>query len=110
MPWPTIRFSTAQCYSVDGITMTSSAICGNTIFLDNTNGAWEWNRDTHLWIPLAVTPDYVYRPTLAFDSNRNRMRLFGGSDTGDPFHYLDHTYEWDGLSWSLVGVGVGAPP
>ena len=56
---------------------------------------WEW--DGTRWIRLSAVgpqPLEVTNPGLAFDQQRGRLVVFGGSKYG--------TWEWDGARWSLV--------
>jgi hypothetical protein len=74
-------------------------------FLDDT---WEFDGDS--WVeasPGGGRPAARYAHTMAFDSVRGRVVLFGGSpETG----FLDDTWEWDGKDWVERTVAGARPP
>lgn len=46
----------------------------------------------------------------AYDSDRNRLVLFGGSDSTFPFTFYNDTWEFDGVSWSLITTATSPTP
>jgi len=69
------------------------------------NKIWIWNRTWNAIIPTLSPPN---RPitSMALDSKRKRIVLFGGSNSATGQLFND-TWFWDGLSWS---AGPVAPP
>lgn len=74
------------------------------------NDTWEWDGNTWTAKTPLTTPQARANHSLAFDSMRNRVVLFGGyagtaySSEGD---YLRDTWEWDGQNWTAMNPGVG---
>ncbi len=67
---------------------------------------WAWNGH---WTRLQVSgPSARYSAAMAYDSNRQRLVLFGGYG---PFPAIDgDTWEWDGTAWSQrtpAGIAPG---
>ena len=72
----------------------------NGNFPADTTGAWLrdlWAWDGTSWTQLAETgpPSRGGLPGLSYDSQRDRVVLFGGG-------HLDGTWEWDGRTWRQV--------
>ena len=70
---------------------------------------WGWNGIS--WravssIPTAPGPPICTFPGLAYDSTRQRVVLFGGSDGSFP---LGGTWEWDGHAWSGRSPATSPP-
>ena len=57
--------------------------------------AWEWDGQT--WTGKTSGPLMRSGVTMAYDSARDRIVLFGGNDGADIF--ARGTYEWDGANW-----------
>ena len=63
------------------------------------NDTWEWNGSE--WTQTAdIGPSPRMGHALAYDSQRQRVVLFGG--TGTTYLGLGDTWEWDGESWTQV--------
>jgi hypothetical protein len=63
-------------------------------------GTWAWDGDA--WTQLADTgPSTRQAFSLAYDSPRERVVLFGGRDT-NAFQLQQDTWEWDGVVWKQV--------
>ena len=61
---------------------------------------WEWNGSE--WKQVATSgPSPRQAFTIAYDSQRGKMVLFGGLQQGNP-QYLADTWEWNGTSWLQV--------
>ena len=61
------------------------------------------------WSQVATTgPTARAEASMAYDSQRNRMVLFGGI-LPPPTGVVNDTYEWDGSSWSLIAPPTSAP-
>ena len=70
------------------------------------NDTWEW--DGQEWTQQADTgPTNRRLHTMAFDSARNRVVLFGGANAADAA--LGDTWEWNGAVWTQV-ASFGPPP
>ncbi|MBN2359098.1 MAG: hypothetical protein JXR83_06565, partial [Deltaproteobacteria bacterium] len=65
-------------------------------------------RATAKWVhrdPSTESPPTRSGTTMAYDSSRGRIVMFGGTDSG----YLQDTWEWDGQSWTDV-TPYSSPP
>ncbi|MBI5544312.1 MAG: hypothetical protein HY901_10510 [Deltaproteobacteria bacterium] len=72
--------------------------------LDDT---WEWDGIAwHRVIPV-VSPPARTRAAMTFDPLRQRLILFGGSDSS---HLLNDLWTWDGATWSEVPSSPIWPP
>ena len=69
---------------------------------------WEWDGTT--WTQRASgavpKPSGRYNHAMAYDSNRNVVVLFGGTND----LYFDETWEWDGTSWTQKASGTASKP
>ncbi|HNZ53639.1 MAG TPA: lectin-like protein, partial [bacterium] len=70
---------------------------------------WEWNG--YGWKKLS-TATTVYRAghTLVYDTNSQKLLMFGGIDNGAPTVHRNEVYEWSGTNWVLRPVLVGTAP
>ena len=67
---------------------------------------WEWNGNAWSQLQPATSPPARQLASMAFDSVRARIVLFGGEvQSGSP---LADTWEWDGVTWRAV-VTATAP-
>ncbi len=68
-----------------------------------------WVRDGEGWrrTLFAHAPPPLYAPAIAYDSQRERLVLFGGSDRNETFS--SETWEFDGATW-VRRSDVIAPP
>ena len=66
---------------------------------------WEWDGET--WTQIALGgPAARGNAAMAYDSGRQRVVLFGGSNSwGD----LGDTWEWDGFAWAQVATSGPSP-
>ena len=62
---------------------------------------WEWDGTSWLQRLPTDSPGGLFSPTLAFDSVRNRVVLFGGT-AGTAATVAAKTWEYDGTTWSLL--------
>jgi hypothetical protein len=71
---------------------------------------WEWDGELWLEIPCSepgACPSPRSGAAMVFDRSRARTVLFGGmTESG----LSNETWEWDGVSWSLVVVDSGPDP
>ncbi len=65
------------------------------------NGSWAR-------VPFTVGPSARGEHSVAYDSARNRVVLFGGSQNRNAIH-LGDTWEWDGTQWTLVATTGPSP-
>lgn len=64
---------------------------------------WEWDGINWSQTSTATTPPGRAYPMLAYDSNRGRTVMFGGSGvTGSGSTFFDDTWEFDGSDWAQV--------
>lgn len=75
---------------------------------------WEWDGTRWLKRTPTLTPPGRYGAGLAFDADRNRVVLFGGSNKlSQPGGLVgidyDDTWEWDGTSWTQVTTATRPP-
>ena len=63
----------------------------------------------YIWTQKTFTnnPMVRYLLSMAFDSNRNKIVLFGGGNGGT---YLNDTWEYDGITWTPRNLGLTVPP
>lgn len=75
------------------------SIGGST--LDGSIELWEW--DGRTWSPrhTAHAPSPRWNYSVAYDSARRRLVLYGGEDFTTDF---TETWEWDGIDWSLIAA------
>ncbi|HYE03618.1 MAG TPA: kelch repeat-containing protein [Phycisphaerales bacterium] len=62
---------------------------------------WEWNGVTWTFQNIASPPGR-HSHAMAFDSVRNRVVLFGGALQTEGFVLDGSTWEYDGVTWTLV--------
>src|SRR5207249_3318430 len=69
-----------------GIDSSRSLLLGDT---------WEW--DGSMWVEKtpATSPPARFEHSMAYDSARGRVVMFGGYDGS----YRGDTWEWDGTAW-----------
>jgi hypothetical protein len=70
---------------------------------------WEW--DGAQWTQVAnAGPAARLNPGMVYESNRQRMLLFGGyEEIGNCARAVGDTWEWDGTQWTQV-ADAGPPP
>lgn len=74
----------------------------------NLDDTWEW--DGSSWTQITTVsrqPEARYRHALAYDSQRRRVVLFGG--TQNDLGSLDDTWEWDGFVWAQIATPSPPP-
>jgi hypothetical protein len=72
----------------------------------NCGGTWEW--DGRVWTLVQTSgPSPRQNHGMAFDSDRGRVVLFGGTESGPV--YNSETWEWNGSGWIPV-TSVGPAP
>jgi hypothetical protein len=58
----------------------------------------------------ATSPPPRSSASIAYDSSRQRVVLFGGYDGASANNYLGDTWEWDGNSWTQRMPTTSPPP
>ncbi|MBI2945238.1 MAG: hypothetical protein HYY25_13675 [Candidatus Wallbacteria bacterium] len=83
---------------------------------DNSNDTWEWDgtswsqKQAHTYWFGVYQPAYRRGHALAYDSERQRVVLFGGyGRSGVGFGDLNDTAVWDGSIWSKLQLDTGWP-
>jgi hypothetical protein len=66
---------------------------------DELNDTWEWDGTQWTKIDTAVSPPVIQACGLAFDSTRNVVVMFGGTDGGTE---SDDTWEYNGSTWTQI--------
>lgn len=81
------------------------------------NDTWEWDGETWTPINTASAPEGRFHHTMAFDSKRNRVVLFGGNAAVPPLNSAKFkagqrgdTWEFDGKDWKAVTMATLPPP
>ncbi|MFO0679755.1 MAG: kelch repeat-containing protein [Polyangiaceae bacterium] len=74
---------------------------------DSVEFAETWIFDGASWSPAASPSSARMGPSLAFDSARGNLVLFGGSASGVT---SNTTFTWDGSAWTPVLTAVAPPP
>ena len=64
-----------------------------------TDETWLWNGSSWTQASPAASPPARMTHAIAYDSRRERVVLFGGSDGTRTF---GDTWEWDGTTWRKV--------
>ncbi len=77
------------------VILFGGTIDGATANFDDT---WEWDGATWTQRFPAVNPPARFYHAMIYDARRDRVVLFGGSDTGGS--YRNDTWEWDGTTWT----------
>src|SRR5713101_3429350 len=83
---------------------SSANLCGGTWEYDGT--LWTRNLQPQ---QQAVHPLPRVGAAMAFDSNRDKVVLFGGS-YGNGIHPLSETWSYDGSAWTQLSPSVSPPP
>jgi hypothetical protein len=64
---------------------------------------WEW--DGASWVQVAITGPLARQGhAMAYDSQRGRTVVFGGSTYNPYYVELGDTWEWDGAAWAQVSA------
>ncbi len=70
------------------------------------NDTWEWDGSTWSYMGTGG-PSRRDEHGMVYDSNRNRIILFGGSD--NPKSFRRDTWEWNGQQWTLLADDAAGP-
>jgi len=91
-----------------GIACYGSQVVAN-MDLRVVNDTWTWDGVT--WTPhvTPIAPDARYAASMAFDTTRGQMLLFGGSGSTDSGAKYNDTWAWDGTAWAKLNTPT-APP
>ncbi|HLG19827.1 MAG TPA: immunoglobulin domain-containing protein [Bdellovibrionota bacterium] len=66
----------------------------------DSNYVWIWDGVSWTTLNPAIMPPARYNNALAYDSDRDRVVLFGGNSIEPPNPPFGDTWEWDGTSWT----------
>jgi hypothetical protein len=88
---------------------------GNPDLSTGVNGYWRdtWELAGSTWTEVFPTTPAPYRQnhSLAYDPVRHRVVLYGGSGPVAGLSELfDHTWEYDGTTWSQIATAHAPPP
>jgi hypothetical protein len=74
------------------------------------NDTWVW--DGHVWTIMSNTgPAARSGHSMVYDTNSNRVILFGGSThASGSLTFLNDTWAWDGSRWTLLAPGGSGAP
>jgi hypothetical protein len=91
------------------------SVRGRLVAYDPTPGGsetlWEWNGTSWANVtPGGSAPPLRISTAMAFDSERGRTILFGGSPTQSSGGLLQDTWEWDGTRWREATPSGIKPP
>jgi hypothetical protein len=96
---PTARSSSALAYDAtrDRFVMFGGIDAAGTLLGDT----WEFDATTLSWTQRTPTssPPARRQHAMAFDAQRSRVVLFGGTNSPVDGETLNDTWEWDGTSW-----------
>lgn len=95
---PNARARHSLAGTTNGVLLFGGAEYGNPLA-----DTWLWNGSTWARQLPATSPAARRLHALSWDSTRNRVVLFGGSDN------LSDTWEWDGLQWVEASPATSPP-
>jgi hypothetical protein len=90
---PTARYQHAMVYDAARQRVLLFGGYNNQLGV-SMNDTWEWDGVNWAQKSPATSPIVKYGHGMAYDSNRQRVVLFGGSNNNN------HTWEWDGTNWA----------
>lgn len=73
-----------------------------------TDEIWEWDGTDWTQMHPAVRPGFRSGHAMAYDSQDQRVLVYGGSTAGGGLTYGD-TWSWDGTTWRQGAIGDGGP-
>jgi hypothetical protein len=101
--WPSPRQYTAMAYDAKRrVTVLFGGVDGPRSSDPPRRDTWTWNGTN--WTPVSVAgPTARYKHAMAYDSVRERVLLYGGTDRTEPSNEegLGDLWEWDGSQWIL---------
>jgi hypothetical protein len=93
---PPARSRHAMAYDAENkVTILFGGYIGG-VDLDSYDDTWEWDGEDWVQRTPENTPNKRYSHTLAYDSVRKKVVMFGGQDGSTR---LADTWEWDGENW-----------
>ncbi|MFC1609839.1 kelch repeat-containing protein [Myxococcota bacterium] len=108
---PTARFHHAMTYDSAHGKVVLFGGDGSGSWNEMFQDTWDWDGSTGTWTnvtPAGIKPMARAMPSLAYDSGRAKVVLFGGSDG---VSHLQDTWEWDGSTGTWTDVTpVGDKP
>ncbi len=108
---PSTRFASAMAYdSAHGQVVLFGGVA-NLVAGDNTptlfNDAWAWDGSNWTQKFPQVSPPVRLGHSMAYDSTRSRVVLFGGADENG--NALGDTWVWDGSNWTQESPKASPP-
>jgi hypothetical protein len=107
---PIARVENAMVY--DSVNQRMVNFGGYDIMFNRMNDMWEYNGAARTWVNVtpAVSPPRRQGSAMAYDPNRQRILLFGGSD--DAGTVLGDTWEWNAVakSWTQLSPSPAPSP
>ena len=76
------------------------------------NDTWVWKNNNWQEVVTSNAPDPRHLMAMAYDSARDRVVLFGGSEyaaNGEDFEAQNDTWEFDGTNWTQVDITGTVP-
>ncbi len=109
---PPPRFDAAVAYDSarQRVVMFGGATPAGGVGPFSTRGdTWEWDGGGWASVPTASVPNVRAGSVMAYDAERRRVILFGGTASSDPGAKLGDTWDYDGTRWALLQP-AHAPP
>lgn len=106
-PGPSARYGAGMAFHAQ---LNRVVLFGGTSSNPAMPPAQTWTWDGTIWtqLTLATQPSSRSFPAMVYDSQRQRIVLFGGMIVGS-FNRLNDTWEFDGSTWTQV-VTATSPP
>ena len=73
------------------------------------NETWEWDGTTWTQLAPATSPPARWDGMLAYDAQRQRVVLFGGTNASGQTSFGD-AWEWDGTTWTPIATDRAPSP
>ncbi len=110
VPGPLARFGAAMVYSdAEDLVLLYGGMAGTTVYADT----WRWDGSSWSVVATDGSPGERTGHGMAFDAERGRAVVFGGTRTERPTRgqqftkFLGDTWEWDGDSWQEQKATAG---
>jgi cysteine-rich repeat protein len=97
---PAARVSAASAFDGNEVMLFGGV---STSLLADT---WRWNGQRWQSLPV-LGPSARYAHTMTYDSKRQRVVLFGGTDGSN---FFADTWQWDGSTWSELPTPTAPSP
>ncbi len=105
---PQAREGAAMVYDeADSQVILFGGICYDSVY-SVCNDTWAWDGSNWTQLDPDTSPPPRYMHAMAYDKKRERIVLFGGTDSTG-CQQLSDTWEWDGSDWHFRTWGEPAP-